>query len=784
MADVFLWLIVVQSVGLVAFPVSYTLFPYLADRGYALSKTLGVLLATYIMWSQGSLGLIPATQFTSLSLLLLMALGSFGLLWKIRQEFVVFLKREKASLVVIEIVFVVLFLVWTWYRSHDPFITHTEQPMDFAFLNAALLAESFPPADPWLLGSSISYYYLGYLMMSLITEITGIVPSVAYNLALAFIPALAGATAFSIVVTLVRASEAPGPRLLLKGWAFGGVAVILMLISSNLLGPVELLRLRGVGSSEFWSSLQVKGLETAITSESWYPQEHWWWWRASRIIDTVENGQSLDYTINEFPFFSLLLGDLHPHLMALPVVLLLLALCVHVVLDRGLLQRAYSIRRLPFYAIFALSLGALGFVNIWDLPVFGLFASGVIFFRLWLSNPSQSLFRTGVYAFPLIGGLLACSLGLYIPFYQSFSSQAGGILPLDGPITSHTHFLIIWAIFLVPVVFMVCSYFLSLIRQDRRLSPYIFGVGGVVLSPFLIWALAMALLGEPFQIITKRFIHLSPLLVLQWGALYGLLEGGRRSAPLYLLTALGLILAGVSIIVIPELFYVVDMFDSRMNTVFKMHYQAWVLLSLGSAVALYHWQTILGGMSLKWVRTHRGVLVLFSLLLASSLYYPIAAPYSKAGAFTGNMTLDGLGYLIQEDRSEYEAIQFLRTVATSDVGILEGVGDDYSSHGRISASTGIPTLLGWENHELQWRGSNEIFNGRREVVDRIYQHSNPLVAEQLLRKYGVVYVVVGPREVNQYGPDTVEKFSSFMDVVFSRDRFVIYQLRSQGGDDE
>ena len=195
--DVFWWLIVVETVGLIAFPLSYALFPYLADRGYALSKTLGILLATYIMWSQGSIGLIPANQFTSLGLLLLMALGSFGVLWKIRHEFVGFLRKEKASLVAIEIVFLVIFLAWTWYRSHDASITHTEQPMDFAFLNAAILAESFPPADPWLLGSSISYYYLGYLMMGFITEITGIVPSVAYNLALAFVPALAGATAFS-----------------------------------------------------------------------------------------------------------------------------------------------------------------------------------------------------------------------------------------------------------------------------------------------------------------------------------------------------------------------------------------------------------------------------------------------------------------------------------------------------------------------------------------------------------------------------------------------------------
>ena len=70
--------------------------------------------------------------------------------------------------------------------------------MDFAFLNASTRAAYFPPEDPWLQGHGISYYYFGYLIMGMLTKLTGIHSSIAYNLSLALIPAMAAAGAFGL----------------------------------------------------------------------------------------------------------------------------------------------------------------------------------------------------------------------------------------------------------------------------------------------------------------------------------------------------------------------------------------------------------------------------------------------------------------------------------------------------------------------------------------------------------------------------------------------------------
>jgi uncharacterized membrane protein len=294
------------------------------------------------------------------------------------------------------------------------------------------------------------------------------------------------------------------------------------------------------------------------------------------------------------------------------------------------------------------------------------------------------------------------------------------------------------------------------------------------MAPFTLWAMAALLIGEEGEAIVRRFIHLLPYHALLWAILYGLLEGTRRGAAPSLLFALGLAFIGVFLLMGPELFRLVDLFNNRMNTVFKLYYEAWVLLALATAFALYYWQERVRQSPPGWRVAHYGGLGLFFILLAGSLYYPIAAAYSKAGGFQGTVTLDGLAYVEREAPGEYAAIQWLRENANRDARIVEAVGNDYSSHGRISSSTGLPTLLGWQGHELQWRGSSKPMEGRREAVDLIYRTPDAQEAERLLEQYGIEYVIVGPREVSQYGEASMNKFASFMERVPFPDGFVIY----------
>ena len=144
---------------------------------------------------------------------------------------------------------------------------------------------------------------------------------------------------------------------------------------------------------------------------------------------------------------------------------------------------------------------------------------------------------------------------------------------------------------------------------------------------------------------------------------------------------------------------------------------------------------------------------------------PAEATKTKACGLAGKGTLDGLAYVAASSPGEFLGIQWLKERYQPGDRIVEAVGDDYSDYGRVSASTGIPTVLGWTFHEEQWRGSREPFEGRQEAVERHYQTHDPQEAREILRRYGVTHILVGPRERVKYGTDGLAKFAILGDVV-------------------
>ena len=377
MLNVLYWLLVIELIGLAAFPFAFALMPCLRDRGYSVAKPLGLVLLSWPLWFLGSVHLIPTT---SLTLWMALCLFSAAALWYARRRFaemVEFVRREKLAILVGEGVFLLLFAAWVVYRLHDPSIDSTEQPMDFAFLNASTLAGFFPPEDPWLRGGDVPYYYFGYLMMGNLTELTFIPSRISYNLALALIPAMGGMAAFGLTYNLARAHGASA----LKGAQFALLAPILLLAVSNLEGILELASMRGWGGESFWQWVGIKDLGPAEVA-SWRPMEHLWWWRGTRVIDTLNaQGGSLDYTITEFPFFSFLLGDLHPHVMSIPFVLLFVSFSFNLLLSPARMGARWVRENPGTVLAAALLLGALAFVNAWDIVTFATLWAALLAFK-------------------------------------------------------------------------------------------------------------------------------------------------------------------------------------------------------------------------------------------------------------------------------------------------------------------------------------------------------------------------------------------------------------------
>ena len=87
------------------------------------------------------------------------------------------------------------------------------------------------------------------------------------------------------------------------------------------------------GTQNFWTWLDIKDLNQAPAQPlAWIPDRFWWWWRASRVVSDYDLTGAAREVIDEFPFFSFLHADLHPHVLAIPFILLTVAVALNLFL--------------------------------------------------------------------------------------------------------------------------------------------------------------------------------------------------------------------------------------------------------------------------------------------------------------------------------------------------------------------------------------------------------------------------------------------------------------------
>ena len=169
--------------------------------------------------------------------------------------------------------------------------------------------------------------------------------------------------------------------------------------------------------------------------------------------------------------------------------------------------------------------------------------------------------------------------------------------------------------------------------------------------------------------------------------------------------------------------------------------------------------------AVAWVRI--GVDYSAAFLLLASSYYPLGAILERTGWATGGNdwsanTLAGLDFLRHSEPGEYAAITWLNPRHRRGI-IVEAVGGDYTDYGRISAATARPAVLGWEGHQRQWRGDDPALSGRRDDVAAIYESDESARVQNLLSRYDVRWVIVGPRERDTYGDGVTGRMEDWAD---------------------
>ena len=793
MADVLAFWIAALVVAAFGFPIGAVLLRRLPDAGAGLSFPLGLVLASYGYFILRILDVLPAGRGGYIAAIALLGIVAAAVAGRDRWLRVTWW-RAWPGVVVAFGVFTLAFFGYVAFRSYNAEIGGTEQPMDLMYLNATLNSEEYPPKDPWLAGEPASYYYFGYIQSGVLTAAADVPASAGYNLSLAYTFAAAAAGIGSLGFALARWML--GSRG--KNWAMGAgaLAVVLLLFVGSLAAVFEWTAAHGHINSGLYEAFGAEeiarcqgptseycyqGTAEPRTSE-WYPTEFWFWFRDTRIIPK---------TITEFPFFSFLLGDLHPHLMSIPLVLLVLGLTAATWRGRSLLSWRTH-RRAPFAGLaLAIILGALAFQNAWDVLTFTLaFALAIYARNLRRLPPLPALGHGLAYLGPIALGALL----LYLPWAMDFSSQAGGLRPYVGAGTRPAHVLLQFG----PVVF---AGLVAAVWAARRLprtlaSNVLLGTAWIPLLPFIGWLVFAAVDGSLSEAVDARgsggwvtlTFYAAAVLALSYAAVA--LAITRRAA------ALPAALAAIGVLLLygAELFLIKDVFfggSPRLNTVFKLSYQAWMLLSLAGGAA------VIAAMA----ETRKRPIFAFAAvpalaLVALGLVYPLLASFNRTEGFQLETQIDGLAALQRNDPGEYELVRWFTENTPRDAVVLEASGrrwagqggqpalvdaggSDYSDSGRIAARTGRATPIGWYFHEIQWRGDNPEniaeFTRRQEAVDAAYVSRDPERVLQVMREFGADYLVVGRVEMSRY-PGLMPEFGEFLDVAHQAGNYAIYRV--------
>lgn len=672
--------------------------------------------------------------------------------------------------------FAILFSVAFYLCSLWPdFIAMGERLRDYAIL-ASTVHSPVIPSEPWMDGATLNYYVYWYRFGAMLSSLLSLDVWQAYHVLVAFAIAFYGATLFQIVRVIIGGSVL---------WAL--VSSIVISFGSNYAG----FRLWKRGDSGVFE-----------------PDDGWW--GPSRVIQGA---------INEFPAWSFLLGDAHPHYLnlgALPFFLLVL----YSLLASGLSPGIKSLQACALVGSATLFL--LG-SNAWEVPMWlGLVgvaaflysilhwdvvrSSGLEFYKRYegfdifravvcsvivaigclsavKSGQSVSLFTRLFLIFIAFGFAAVC-----FPYWKELFARVKSYRRRDAPVVVSSVF---W--------FLLVS---ALYFSSRHIVPE----GGsltLVRSPILVTTTAELLAHWGFHL---AIILVSSLLVLRVRShlqlfcafVFALLGAVYDKAALFIVVLIGiqlirllqersavdaskvwrsafmdaLLLGGLGLLLIPEIVFLNDPYGGdheRMNTIFKVYATAWGVVALGGVGLLHRAQRTMPEPSAHfWLAP--GLFFSLALVLSSLnfLFHSVPMRVMRPSQVYG---LEGLGVPNEAHPGAGAAIRALRGVPRGRV--LEAQGNAYSYTSFVSTLAAQPSYLGWSNHvNLLTRQYDEV-SRREKRADEIYLEADCSRRKMLARQENISYIVVGTLERTKYSNIASLDFSCFTKIMQEGD-YIVY----------
>ena len=713
------WYLLALVLGAAAMPLTGRLFRRFQDRGWMFSKVTAIAVSGFLTWFLVAVKIIKFTTMTCIVVTLVCAAASL----------ILYCREQKAGFECIpfahldlvyaeELLFFAAFLLWTYFAGFHPAAYGTEKFMDYGFMEAMMRSKTLPATDLWYSQGKINYYYGGQYFAVVLTKLSGAKVELTYNLLRTFVAGLAFAMPFSLVHQMVT------DRLGKTGsrWkkTLPSVTGILAGISVSIAGNMHYV----VYGQIIPFIQKLKGEEV---SSYWFPD-------ATRYIGF--NPDVEDKTIHEFPCYSFVLGDLHAHVVDIMFVLLLLGLLyawmkkvrTTELSGESMSRREFWKKQLLMPQLLATGalLGMFHWTNYWDFVIYFVVTCGAALFMNIIGQKGKIRWALGVTAAQAAEILILATV-IILPFTLQFdtSNMVQGIALAQHHSLPH-QLLVLW------------------------------GLPGILTILFVVSLLVEKLRGAE----QKSLYHL--LASIRLPDLFAVLLG---------LCAIGLVL-------IPELVYVRDIYENgnaRANTMFKLTYQAYIMFGMTMIYAIFR-LLIIGKNKILKVLAFIGLF--FFVWTCGYFGNSVHSWFGEVWKPSQYKGLNATAFLETDFPEDVNGIRWLKENISDAPVVLEANGDSYSEYERVSAMTGLPTIMGWYVHEWLWRGNLSDLNAKIEEIQEIYTSTDETRVKELLEEYNVSYIFVGSCERNKYGADmNNDLLKSLGEVVFQDSEYPTYIVK-------
>lgn len=688
------WWLLAALMGLIGMPVTGRLFQKFDDKGWLFSKVLAIAVTGFLTWFLVSIRALRFTTATCVIVTVVCGIGCFFLFHRQNKKGIECFPVDHLVLVYWEeLLFFAAFLLWTYLAGFHPEAYGTEKFMDYGFMEAMMRSEVLPATDLWYSEGHINYYYGGQYFAVFLTKLSGSTVAMTYNLMRTFVAGFAFVLPFSLVYQMTR-DKISGRFTGKKAGVVPAVSGLTAGFAVSIAGNMHYVIYAKIIP---WIQ-KLQGQE--VTDSYWFPD-------ATRYIGFDPDVP--DKTIHEFPCYSFVLGDLHAHVVNIMFVLLLVGvLYAWTQVMRGRKEAACqgnSIEQkqfwkeqllMPHILLVSVLLGMFQWSNFWDFVIYFVVTGGVVLFTniICLDGKVKRIFLvTAAQAVEV----LVISYLVILPFTLQFKTMVQGVALAQYHSLPH-QLLVLWGLPTILVVLFIGSLLLEKIRGIKSKNLY-----------YLLDAVSVS---DLFAVI------------------------------------LGL--CAIGLVVIPEIVYVRDIYENgnaRANTMFKLTYQAYIMFGMAMGYVIYRMmlvnkQILLKGLAgiglvcLVWTGGYFGNSV-------DSWFGNVLNPSAYRG-------INAIAYMETDFPEDVNAIYWLRENVSGSPVVLEANGDSYTAYQRVSAMTGLPTVLGWYVHEWLWRNDVADLNQKSADVTNIYTSRDSELVQSLLSQYDVSYIFVGAREREKY----------------------------------